>query len=282
MKKLVLSAWAFTILFAFNGCDLEDPLGLNNMASQEELEQSGEIVATNANAEMNAIKVFENINTYGLKEDSKKSVYVSDDSPEVIWESLTKLILDFTDVDGASGKIIVEFSGPAFYSTPNLIADVTFENYQNQGTSLEGAMELALVAFNSTPEFTLKTNGALTITNEGEAVQWSCDQTVQWVEGANTMLEPVDDVYWFNGTAKQTQDTVTHSLNIVNTVVFDASCDYIKDGELELINFEGTDDEFKVNADFGVGATSTSPRGECDSYVELSSGAIVLIINLDE
>lgn len=282
MKKLLLSVMVLTIFMAFNGCDLEDPLGLNNMASQEDLEKSGEIVGANANAEMNAIKVFENINTYGIKENSQKSVYSSSDSPAITWESATKLILDFTDVEGASGKIIVEFSGMPFYSTANLIADVTFEDYQNQGTSLEGAMELAIVAFNSTPEFTLKTNDALTITSEGSTAMWSCDQTIQWVEGANTLMDPNDDVYWLDGSAEHTQDTATHSLEIVNTAVFATSCEYIKDGELEMTNFVGTDDEFKVTADFGVGQTSTSPRGECDGYVELSSGAIVLIIDLDE
>ncbi len=271
MKKILQSAsMVFVLLLAFAACE--------STTSPEDLVDAAPEVGKSVNTELSAIKVFENVNNFGFNNDGDfKSGSLSGD-PEVSWEGFT-MTLDFTNVADASGKIIVEFSGTPGY-TPNLVATITFEDYENSGAALAGTMKLTVEDFNDAfALFAMETVGDISITEGGITYLWSCDQTLKWYEGVTTLMDNTDDSFLINGDALQVMDTVKNK-TVLTDVVYATSCSYIKDGVLVLTkDFEG-DNPTEITVDFGIDKDGVD-NGECDSWVKLTSGGITMKIDLD-
>jgi len=286
MKKLLQGmGYLLGIALLLNGCDLgSDPLDLENKTTEEQLQTAGRTVEDNSNAQLNAVKVFENVNNYGISEEGIKSAHVTGDEPAVSWDDTHRdLTLDFSTVTGASGSILVHFSGVPFYTTQNLQADITFDNYKNNGTGLSGEITLIITSFipNTSAAFTFKTVGDVTVDEDGSSYLWNCDQQISWISGVNTLTDFSDDSYTIDGTADYKKGDATSAFDIQEPLVFEAGCEYVTDGVLQMTYAKGTSDELVVTSDFGVGATDAD-QGQCDGWVKLSTSDLTIKINLDQ
>ena len=264
MKKslLHLSLMALFIGF-FTACELD------SLTSASKLQDSEGVVAENANAQMQVVKVFENVNNFAFAADGMKSAY--DGDPEVSFEGNT-MTLDFTDVSNANGKIMVAFSGPIMYAE-GLTASVTFDEYVNDGTGMDGELSLSITEYvpDTKIEFTLASSG-LTMTEDTTSYLWSCNQQLFWETGFNTPMDGSDDQYLLNGTSSQEINGVvndTEQTDVLNA----ATCDYILSGILVLTQDANSDDPFVITCDFGVGETEDD-FGQCDGWVELSADGL--------
>lgn len=272
MKKKLLSMGgflAFTLLFV--SCEL------TNLPTTQDLENAQGTLNENSTAQLNVIKVFENVNNYGFNSDGLKSA--NSEGPAYSWANGT-LTLDFSDVPGASGKIVVNFSTTPGYSL-GLTATITFDEYQNNGTGIDGSMKLKIEEYvaNQLAKFSLESQGNLSISEDDVTYLWACDETIDWYQGVNTLGDDADDEYMVSGNATQIIDSLTNKMTL-NEVVFAPSCEYIKDGELILVHNFGSEDELEIQCNFGVDANGED-KGECDKYVEMNAGGITLSVELN-
>jgi hypothetical protein len=273
MNKSIYFLSAIALSGFVASCDIQD-----NVTTTEDLENASVVIEDQSDVQLNSIAIFENVNNFGFSQSTNKSL--SSTEPTASWSGNT-LTLDYTGVTNASGKIVVEFSGiPVLHQ--GLTASITFENYVSNGTSMTGEMELGVLAFTASPQFSYKSVGALTIKKgTNAAYQWTFDQTVVWAEGYNTPLVSTDDTYYFEGNSQQVTGGVTNKMEIQEKVVYSTNCEFLKEGIIKFTNAAGTNNEFVANADFSVGS-ATGIVGECDGYVKIYSGLIQITINLAE
>lgn len=277
-RNLFLLGALFFSVVLFTGCEVSDPL--SNMVTEEEIREVSPIVEDNTNAQLNAVKVFENVNNYGISEEGipGKSAFIVDNGPSLLWNNYT-LTMDYTNVTGYSGKIIVAFNQNPAYAV-GLKATVTFDNYVDNATAIAGEMSLEITEFvlNTKAKFNLKTNNALTFTNGSSSYTWNCDQNITWTEGIATLTDGADDKFVINGTVEQNANNFLNSMSFTD-VIYSANCEYLLSGIMELTSHKGDASELKIKCDFSVGANSTT-TGECDSWVKLYTDSLSIIINL--
>jgi len=272
MRIFYLSAFAIAGLMA--GCDLQDAIG--DRTTTEDLNNASVVIDDQTSAQLNTVSIFENVNNFVSTQNSAKSFDSNGPTATLNGNTLT---LDFNGVENCSGKIIVEFNG-----VPMLIAgrsaNITFENYKNNGTAMDGEIEMKVISANAAPQFSYKTLSALTI-KEGDAAayQYTFDETIVWAKGKTTLLDASDDVYYFEGTATQVAGGKTNEMIIEEKLVYAVSCDYLKEGIIKFTNAAGTDDEFVVRCDFSVGATANA-SGECDGWVKIYTDDLSMNFNL--
>jgi hypothetical protein len=255
------------LLFAFSSCELT--------TTPEELIESGETIGENVKAELEVIEVFENVNNFGFNSDGLKGAVFSGEKPSLSWSGLT-LTLNYNDLVNSSGKIVVVFSQNPMYSV-GLVATVTFDDYVRNGMGIAGAIEMTIKDYvlNEAAVFGIKTMGDLVFTKMGSSYNWSCDQTMNWIEGVGTLLDNSDDAFLINGTSTQVIDTMTHVIKFTD-VLYSSDCEYIKSGIIEM---ETNSDGSPITCDFGVGQNDTDVD-LCDAYVQVSSGGLTLKIEL--
>jgi hypothetical protein len=258
MRLLNLSLMAFAVIL-FTSCDLE------NLTSPDDLKESKDIFVENSNAELQVINVFENVNNYAFLSDGKKSVT---DGPDVTYDG-NSMVLDF----GAEGKILVSFSGPMVYSN-GLVATVTFDDFVNDGTGLDGTIMLTISDFvpDSRISFAMATDGQLEISNNEGSYLWECNQTIDWETGFATLGTTEDDEFILNGTATQEIEAIVNEM-VMTDIVYATSCDYMLSGVIDLTKNVGSDDELVISCDFGVGENE-GDFGMCDSWVELTASGL--------
>lgn len=269
MKKKVLSlSFIALIVILFVACE-EDPV-----QTLTELENSQEIVDENVTAELNVIKVFENVNNFGFNSSGLKSA--SENDPIVSMDTINMILtLDFTGVSNASGKIVADFSAYPAYAA-GISVDVTFVDYSNDGAGIDGQMKLKIEEYvaDVKVKFSMKSIGDLTITEGDKSYLWSCDQTVLWEEGFSTLNVSDDDAFIMSGEAVQTIDEVINEMTLED-VKYAPSCKYLMDGILTLTKDKGSDNEMVIECDFGYGG------GDCDGLVMLSSGGFTFQIDFE-
>lgn len=271
MKKTLQSvSVVLAMLFVFSACELT--------TSPEDLQDAGETVGENVNAELTVIDVFEDVNNYGFNKDGLKRASLLGEGPSFSWSGNT-MILDFTDVPNASGTITVEFSGTPGY-TQGLLATLTFADYEKNGTALDGKMKLTInEVSNESALFTMETIDNLSITEGGITYLWSINQTIRWAEGIATISDNSDDSFLLNGSAIQTMDTLVNTMSL-SEIVYASDCEYIKDGILVLVKDSESENSIEISTDFGIDQEGND-SGECDGWVRLTSGGLTLKIDLD-
>jgi len=274
MKKTLLKiGFSLSVFALFSSCELDQ-------VSPTDLANAGSTLKENTNAEMGVIEVFENVNNFGFRDGNEKSGDLSGTNPTVTWSGLT-MTLDFASVPGASGKIIVAFSGVPGY-TPGVVATISFDNYVNkEGIGMAGVMKLAIEQFvpATSATFSMITEDDITLTEDGSSYDWACDQNFNWSEGVATLANGEDDVFIMNGTSTQTMDTLVNNMTLTD-LKYSAQCNYLMDGVLVIVKDAGSADELKVTCDFGVDANGID-NGACDGFVKMSAGSLTLTIDLD-
>lgn len=274
MKKKVIGLLALVLLLGvfIISCD-EDLLNLPQVEEEDKT-----TVDDNAAAELKVARVFENINNFGISEEGKKNANL-EGCPTVTWDN-HKMTLDFTGCDLDNGQIIAEFNQAPNYGVNGLTATVTFNNYVNEGTGIDGKIELkitGLAGVGHGPTFSVKVLEDLTFTEGSDSHMWEAgsERTVSWIEGFVTLNDNSDDVYTLDGTSTGVNtDGVAYKVDITTALVFDMSCEYIPEGVMEITNNLGSDDENSLTIDFGVGEGDET--GQCDSWVSISSGSFTI------
>jgi hypothetical protein len=280
MKKYVKF---LSILFAasilFVSCE-ENLLG--DQPTQEDVEIVSKSVAQNGGAQMTAIKVFENVNNYGISEEGVDTKSGTIGEPIKNWNAnKDSLELDF----GANGKLFAAFNKPNPDYTSGLKVTITFENYDDGNAKVtEGTLSIEItevVKVDSVVEsikFNIVSEG-LTMIEGDKSYVWSVDQIIDWVEGVSTS-DSNDDSYTIEGESSLTETNdagqeVFTKITINEALMFVAGCEYAQSGEMTTVQTIDGDDEITIKCNFGE-----YEEGTCDSVVTLSAGFITFDLDL--
>jgi len=87
---------------------------------------------------------------------------------------------------------------------------------------------------NDNGNWVIEKNSTQTITRNGEAVVRTNHESIEWISGFET-AERADNIYYVSGSGSvMVNDTAKFTRTITTPLLFDASCDYIKSGVVEL------------------------------------------------
>lgn len=264
MKNISVFALVFMLVFA--ACE--------TTVTQEDLEETAEVVDQNLESEYQVLRAFENVNNYGIAKKTKKAALMLDDEPEHSWVGNT-LTLNFTGITGMSGEIIADFSDEPSYSK-GIVIDVSFNEFTDGETSINGSMQISIAdSMESKIIFEIVTNENLLVNNINLST-WNCNQVFEWIEGLETIGDISDDAYVINGITNQDDEDVGSSLKLID-LYYANNCKFIKSGIIEI----SKDSSDKLTTcDFGVDSQGNE-SSECNGYVLLSYEGISLIHNFD-
>lgn len=274
MKKALLKMAFFMGAIAFiSSCDLEGLEITETGDTVQTVDEAKGVVEENSEAELQVVKVFENVNNYGIIEEGKKSAKL--DAPSYSLDG-NVLTIDFAGVDQSAGKVIASFNKFPFpFYQKGLSATISFDGYESAGIAIEGEFVLTITDVDdSSVKFNMESTEYMTFTDgAGSSFEWKCTQDILWSEGYNTKMDASDDDFVVDGSSKQVIETKIHDMT-VEGLTLTSDCDYIVDGLITVTAHTGTDDQFTVTTEFGVNENKEDV-GECDAWILMNSVGLV-------
>lgn len=274
MKKTLLKVTFFVGVIAFvSSCDLENLELTETGGTVQTVDAAKGVIEENSEAELQVVKVFENVNNYGIIEEGKKSAKV--DGPAYTLEGNT-LTIDFNGVDQSAGKVIAVFNKfPVPFYQEGLTAEITFDGYESTGIAVDGKFNLTIDKVDVTSvQFSLGSTDYMTFTDaSNSSFEWKCEQTLLWSEGYTSLIDPSDDVFIVNGSSIQMASGESNKM-VVDDLTLRSDCEYMVDGLITVTAFVDTDKEFVVSTEFGVNENKED-LGACDAWILLNSEGLV-------
>jgi hypothetical protein len=178
------------------------------------------------------------------------------------------LTIDFgtscTGPDGIvrSGQILAHLTKA--YTDSASVTTVTFNNYYVNGNKITGTEIITNEGRNSAghPVFGVQViNGNLYSTSG--ITTYNSTQQREWIQGYNTLLNPMDDVYLITGSANGVETTgTTYSITITSPLKVALDCAWIESGTLSI-----TESSLPViTVDYGPGTCDNVATVTCDGY----------------
>ncbi len=150
------------------------------------------------------------------------------------------------------------------------IFTISPNEYYVSDVKVEGNFEIKYTGRNDNeqPTYLLTTTTGRLTNADAKTVNWSCNQTQTWLEGANT-LTTFDDVFSIIGNGSGlNSDGVAFTYTISNALIKDVGCAWIKGGSITISNAGGGD----MLLDFGANG--------CDNKATLTQNDATKSVNL--
>ena len=262
----IVTLLLFSAILVFTGCRKE----ISGNTADEELASRASSVA-DAESEVIFNEVFDNVmgvsNDVGLAGvgvfgqmsiGSIGDVARIDACPTVTKTHLSTqntfpltIVMDFgtgcTGRDGRvrSGKIITTYTNRLIY--PGAKATTTFKDYKVDSFVVEGTHIISnqSIVSGSTPNnlltliWKVEIEGARLNKNNGDYTEWNSNKTITQVEGMNTPLIPLDDIYRIEGSAngkvKRNNLLVGWRAEITEPLIKKFTCRWIVKGVIKVV-----------------------------------------------
>jgi hypothetical protein len=166
------------------------------------------------------------------------------------------------------GQIIVTYTGK--YRDSGYTHTISFNNYYVNDNKVTGTRTVTNKGLNSNgkPYFEIAINGAIILDSNKGTISKVCNRTRTWVAGSNTLVR-LDDVYEITGSGTLTRaNNTTVAVNITSPLVAAASCNWIKQGTVQLT----PQNKPLRTLDYG--------NGNCDNKATLTVGTKTKTITL--
>ncbi|MDQ3049048.1 MAG: hypothetical protein M3R27_15975 [Bacteroidota bacterium] len=166
------------------------------------------------------------------------------------------------------GKIIATYSGK--YRNPGTIISITLNNFFHNNNQVQGSQSFTNSGLNTAGNLTysaIVSNGSIT-TSLG-IISWSSNQTIEWVSGQSTMMNPFDDAYLISGSSSGTGlngNSFTTSIN--SPLRTELACRWITSGSFIL----SPQNYSSMTMDYGSGG--------CDNSATVTLNASTTTISL--
>lgn len=154
-----------------------------------------------------------------------------------------KITIDFGTsnclcVDGRNrrGKIFATYSGR--YKDSNTVTGITFDNYFVNDNQVKGTKTVTNKGRNASGNlvYQVEVNGQLVKANGKGTITWISARQREWMAGAATPLNILDDVYGITGTANGTNASgKAYAINITQALVRKMNCRWFESGILTVI-----------------------------------------------
>lgn len=130
------------------------------------------------------------------------------------------------------GKIIIELSDTL--TNEGAVQTITYQDFYMDSIKIELTASLKNLGKNAAGNWVIEKKYTQTITKKSETVVRTNTETYEWISGFDTS-DKTDNVYYVSGSGSVVlNDTATYTKTITKPLLFDAGCDYIKSGVIEL------------------------------------------------
>lgn len=140
-------------------------------------------------------------------------------------------------VDGRNrrGKINATWTGR--YRDSNTVIAITYDNYYVDDNQIKGTHKTTNLGRNTAGHLVYKVevNGQIIKANAGGTATWTSTRQREWVAGASTPLNLLDDTYSITGSASGTTAAGTsYTINITKPLVRNMTCRWFESGTVEV------------------------------------------------
>jgi hypothetical protein len=141
-------------------------------------------------------------------------------------------------VDGRNrrGKILASYTGK--YKESGTVINITFDNYFVNDNQVKGTKTVTNKGTNGQGNivYEMNVNGQLVKANNGGTVTWISLREREWLTGANTPLNILDDTYSITGTANGTNASGdAYAITITQALVRKMNCRWFESGIVTLV-----------------------------------------------
>jgi hypothetical protein len=241
MKRThALGSMALLLTLAFTSCKKEDvksdsdvQAAENNSMAESNYNDAGSLVDMSYTAGTNMS--FRETNEEGMLSSCVTVTVDTVSSPRVI-------TLDFGAsncmcIDGRNrrGKIIATYTGK--YRDAGTVVNISFDNYFVNDNQIKGTHKTTNMGYNAAQHLVHKVevNGQIVKANNGGTITWVSTREREWVAGANTPINILDDTYSITGNASGTNaDGTSYTINITQALVRKMNCFWFESGKLDV------------------------------------------------
>jgi hypothetical protein len=167
------------------------------------------------------------------------------------------------------GKVLVSYTGK--YKDSGSVRTITFDNYYVNNNKVLGSRTVSNMGHNANNQtyFNIAVNGLIIKANTLDSVIWNSNRVRTWIQGEGTPTW-ADDVYEITGSGNgQRANGNTWTMNIIQPLVRDLSCNWISAGTMEL---QPTGKALRT-IDFG--------NGSCDNEATVTINGNVYTITMN-
>ena len=161
-----------------------------------------------------------------------------------------------------SGKIMVHLT--MSYVDSGSVTTITFDNYYVNGRKITGTETITNHGKNNNGHYVFDViiqNGNL-FSVDGVTAYNSVQQR-EWIQGDNTLFDPLDDVYMIAGTSNGTTTQGTNfSITITSPLKATISCAWIESGIIAITQQNNP----TINVDYGSGNCDNDAVATCNGY----------------
>jgi hypothetical protein len=163
------------------------------------------------------------------------------------------------------GKIIINLSDTITNS--GALETITYQDFYIDSIKVDLTATIENKGKNDSGNWVLEKNSTQTINKNSETVVRTNHESFEWVSGFETS-EKSDNIYYLSGYGNlSVNDTARYTKTITTPLLFDASCDYIRSGVIEL-----TRNGNVSVIDYG--------DGTCDNVATITTNGVTEEINL--
>jgi hypothetical protein len=153
-----------------------------------------------------------------------------------------KITIDFGTancmcVDGRNrrGKIFATWTGK--YRDAGTVVNISFDNYFVNDNQIKGTHKTTNMGLNSAGNlvYKIEVDGSIVKANNGGTITWASTRQREWVAGANTPLNILDDTYSITGSASGTNASgVGYTIAITQALVRKMNCSWFESGKVDV------------------------------------------------
>lgn len=166
------------------------------------------------------------------------------------------------------GKIVINIS--ADMATVGAIRTLSYEDFYVGDRKMEGTRKLTNVSTEANVNVVFAYEDNIVMTHNGKSQSKTASGTHTWIAGFDTQEDKTDDIFEISGSATMSCSRGEASRQIIEPIVFDATCGYPVSGVVEM-----TDPKGKTHTiNFG--------DGTCDNEATVTHDGETEVVDLDE
>jgi hypothetical protein len=133
------------------------------------------------------------------------------------------------------GKILATWTGK--YRDAGTVVNISFDNYFVNDNQIKGTHKTTNMGLNTANHlvYKIEVNGSIVKGNNGGTITWVSTRNREWVDGANTPLNILDDTYSITGSASGTiASGDSYTITITQALVRKMSCYWFESGKVDV------------------------------------------------
>ncbi len=133
------------------------------------------------------------------------------------------------------GRILANWTGK--YRDAGTVVNITYDNYFVNDNQIKGTHKTTNLGLNNAGNlvYKIEVNGVIIKADNGGEITWVSTRQREWVAGAGTPLNILDDTYSITGSANGTVASGhAYTINITQALVRKMTCNWFESGKIEL------------------------------------------------